>query len=84
MCLGSLRVLFLCSWLGVGESLVLPRVNNIFLFLSPSDFLGNLFNNEFTGINALVKSNDQKSAVNRAVPRPTIVTIDVRGNAHFP
>ena len=32
------------------------------------------------GINALVKSNDQKSAINKAIPRPTIITINVRGN----
>jgi len=31
-----------------------------------------------SGINALVKSNDQKSAVNKAIPHPTIVTINVR------
>ena len=30
------------------------------------------------GINALVKSNDQKSAINKAILRPTIITI-VRG-----
>ena len=30
-------------------------------------------------INALVKSNDQKSAINKAIPRPTIITINVRG-----
>ncbi|KAF8810892.1 hypothetical protein BYT27DRAFT_7090879 [Phlegmacium glaucopus] len=30
------------------------------------------------GLNALVKSNEQKAAVNRAVPRPTIVTINIR------
>ena len=53
-----------------------------FLFFSPSDFLRNWFNNGLIGINALVKSNDQKSAVNRAVPRPTIVTINVRGNGY--
>ena len=29
-----------------------------------------------------MKSNDQKSAVNKAIPRPTIVTINVRGNVH--
>ena len=38
----------------------------------------------FIGINALVKSNDQKAAVNRAVPRPTIVTINVRGKTSPP
>ena len=52
-----------------------------FLFFSPSDILRSWFNNGLIGINALVKSNDQKSAVNKAVPRPTIVTINVRGNA---
>lgn len=31
------------------------------------------------GINALVKASEQKAAVNRAVPRPTTVTINVRG-----
>jgi len=31
-----------------------------------------------SGINALVKSNDPRAGVNMAVPRPTIVTINVR------
>ena len=34
--LGSLRVFFLCSWLGVGESLVLLQVS--LNFFQPSDF----------------------------------------------
>ena len=54
-------------------------------YFSPSDFSQkvNPFNNGLmVGINALVKSNDQKSAINKAIPRPTIVTINVRGIAH--
>ena len=74
-CLGSLPVLCLYSWLGVGESLVLLPVGlNFFLHRAIFSRMGLMID-----INALVKSNDQKSAINKAIPRPTIITINVRG-----